>query len=406
MLYKIPAFTLLCAFAVFVLSACASAAPTATPEAMMGKTPDAMTKPTDAMVMEKTPDTMTKPTDAAMMEKTPNVMAHPTEAMMKETPDAMAHPTDAAMMMEKFAWQQINTSNAPDARYDHALAYDSAQQRIVLFGGRTTDKTFGDTWIYDLKTGAWRQVNTPGPSPRFGLASVYDPKRKMVYLFGGQNKDFYNDTWAFDTIKETWQEVKTDGAKPDIRYGHGVALDTISDRLIVSHGFAKDGRHDDTWALDLNTNQWSNITPQGTRPLKRCLLETAFAPASDTLYLFGGCSSGFGPCPQGDLWALDKTGKWTQIQAPGGMPSARENPALVYDDQANRLILFGGKGGGTLDDLWVYYPDKNMWEKIAVTGPSGRSSPDAVYDAVNHRVYLFGGNTANGAVNDLWVLDL
>jgi hypothetical protein len=74
-----------------------------------------------------------------------------------------------------------------------------------------------------------------------------------LILFAGQASQLFNDTWAFDTVKETWRDLKPKGAVPDVRYGLGGGYDAARDRLVITHGFAKDGRHDDTWALDLKT---------------------------------------------------------------------------------------------------------------------------------------------------------
>jgi N-acetylneuraminic acid mutarotase len=239
------------------------------------------------------------------------------------------------------------------------------------------------------------------------MGAVYDPARRVVMLFGGQQSELYNDVWAFDTESETWSQVTTQGTQPDIRYGHGTALDAVNDQLVISHGFARDGRHDDTWALDLKTNTWKDLTPEGTKPLKRCLLEADFSGISESVYLFGGCSSGFGPCPQGDLWSFDlKSNTWTELVPTGPAPSARENPALVVEPRTGGLILFGGNAGGPVNDLWKYDPAANTWNEITLAGPSARKSHDAVYDAAHNRLFLFGGSTANGAVNDLWVLEL
>jgi hypothetical protein len=280
------------------------------------------------------------------------------------------------------------------------------KEQLVLFGGRAGSRVFGDTWIFDLQTQAWHELKTPGPSPRFGFASVYEPESSAVYLFGGQKSDFYNDTWKFDTISETWSEITTGDVKPDIRYGHGVTLDSRLNRLVISHGFARDGRHDDTWALDLTSFEWTELVPGADKPLKRCLHDIAYAPASNSVYLFGGCSSGFGPCPQGDMWtlALD-TNRWTQIRVEGAMPSARDNPSIVIDRTTGKLLLFGGRPDAPVDDLWLFSPNLSTWEQLDAKGPSARRSHDAVFDSSTGRMYLFGGNTASGATADLWMLE-
>jgi hypothetical protein len=199
--------------------------------------------------------------------------------------------------------------------------------------------------------------------------------------------------------------VQTGGDKPDIRYGHGVTLDETNHRLVVSHGFARDGRHDDTWALDLGTLAWQDVTPQGEKPEKRCLHDIAYAPTAEEIYLYGGCSSGFGPCPQGDLWTLDvKSGVW-EIKSPSGeVPSARENPAIAINTRTGNLILFGGKDDAAVNDLWEFSTANGTWRQVEAEGPSGRNSHDAIYDAAHNRLYVFGGKTADGASDELWML--
>lgn len=352
--------------------------------------------------------TQTAQTSSTRASATPTQMVRATDTHSPTAkPTATIEPTATnAPVTKNFAWTKLDAQNAPPPRFDHALAFDSDKQQLILFGGRAGGKIFGDTWIFDAATHQWREIKTPGPSERFGFASVYDPQSKAVYLFGGQKSEFYNDTWKFDTQSETWSEIHTQGAKPDIRYGHGVTLDTQNNRLIISHGFARDGRHNDTWALDLRTHQWTELTPSGDKPLNRCLHDIAYAPNLNAVYLFGGCSSGFGPCPQGDLWSLDlATNQWTLSSPTEETPSARENPAIVVDSETGNLILFGGKGAGAQNDLWVFDANAKTWNQIDASGPSARKSHDAVFDALNHRVFLFGGSGAEGALNDLWMLE-
>ena len=40
-------------------------------------------------------------------------------------------------------WTQIKPSTSPSARSDHAMAYDSARQRTVLFGGSSSAGELG-----------------------------------------------------------------------------------------------------------------------------------------------------------------------------------------------------------------------------------------------------------------------
>jgi len=304
-------------------------------------------------------------------------------------------------------WQRIDASNRPPARYDHTLTLDVANNKLILFGGRDGSKLFGDTWTYDLEASAWREVKTStAPEARFGHAAAFDAKSRRVLVFGGQAGGFFNDVWAFDTAKETWQKIETKGTAPAARYGTSAVIDTRTNQLIITHGFAT-SRFDDSFALDLATNTWSRISPKDDVPLKRCLHEAVYDAGTDRMILFGGCSSGFGPCPQGDLWSLDVGGKdWNEVFPRGIKPSPRSNPALV-GDEAGRLILFGGlTSDGPSDDVWSLDIASGEWTGLDPSGsaPAARSSHDAVWNLETEQMIVFGGRGSGGALNDLWVL--
>jgi hypothetical protein len=76
------------------------------------------------------------------------------------------------------------------------MAFDSARQRIVLFGGRDSSyQRLGDTSEFD---GASRSEVHPStlPAPRSGACVAYDAGRRTIVVFGG---------WAAaGGIAETW----------------------------------------------------------------------------------------------------------------------------------------------------------------------------------------------------------
>jgi hypothetical protein len=312
-----------------------------------------------------------------------------------------------------FEWRQLRGKGGPAARWDHTLAADDAAKRLVLFGGRdAAGGALDDTWLYDLADRAWMRVDVPGPAPRFGHAVTVDQKARRLILFGGQSGDvFYNDTWIFDLAAGTWTQIDTgEGTAPTMRYGLPAVLDGTN-RFIISHGFSFEGRFDDTWALDLASGLWSEISPDAgaTRPLKRCLHEMAWHPATATLLLYGGCSSGFGPCPQGDLWQFNPESRaWTEL-TPADGPAARSNPSMVSDRNGERFILIDGlTDAGYSSEIWTGALDGGTFTWKAATAGGDAPSPRASHDAVLTRgdVYLFGGNGDAGPTNDLWKLSL
>jgi hypothetical protein len=141
--------------------------------------------------------------------------------------------------------------------------------------------------------------------------------------------------------------------------------------------------------------------------LKRCLHEAVWDDAAGRMLLFGGCSSGFGPCPQGDLWAFDPgERRWTEL-TPAGGPAARSNPALVVDAGNDRALLLDGlTEAGYVADLWQVSLDAApVWAELTATdGPAPRASHDAAL--VGDRLYLFGGTGDAGPLADLWTVAL
>ncbi len=310
------------------------------------------------------------------------------------------------------AWQQLAADKpGPATRFDHTLSADDEAKQLVVFGGRDANyAALNDTWVFDLDARTWTQIDGDGPAPRFGQAVAVDPATRRLYLFGGQNQDtFFNDTWQFDLNEHRWEQLDGgEGTAPSPRYGLSAVLDP-GGHLFVSHGFTFEGRFDDTWSFDVAENTWTDASPTaGERPLKRCLHEMVWMPTAEQILLYGGCSSGFGPCPQGDLWSyLPTTQTWTNI-TPADGPAARSNPALVWDSRTDRAYLFGGlTDAGHSADLWTGTLDTEnfTWSPLETSAtPAARASHDTAISA--GYLYLFGGTSNTGTFNDLWRLKL
>ena len=313
-------------------------------------------------------------------------------------------------------WQQLAADvSGPTARWDHTLAADDSGEQLVLFGGRTGDGApLDDTWRFDLEKQEWVQLAGSGPSPRFGHSVALDQAARKIYLFGGQadGSTFFNDAWMLDLATEEWSEINTgDSPRPQPRYGSSAVL-TDNGQLIISHGFTDLGRFDDTWSLDIEEGRWTDVSPPSgeLRPLPRCLHEAVWDASAKQMLLFGGCSSGYGPCPQGDLWAFDPAERtWAPIENDPA-PSPRSNPAFVIDPERDRALLIAGlTADGYAADVWSLAlgdATDGTWAQVTIEGegPSARGSLDAVISGDN--LYLFGGIGDQGVLADLWQLNI
>jgi hypothetical protein len=83
-------------------------------------------------------------------------------------------------------WQLMKPDNESPARGEHAMVYDSARQRLVLFGGGGNNIDYDDTWEWDGTS--WIQCySTVTPSARSVHAMAYDSARQRTILFGGKD---------------------------------------------------------------------------------------------------------------------------------------------------------------------------------------------------------------------------
>lgn len=112
----------------------------------------------------------------------------------------------------------------------------------------------------------------------------------------------------------------------------------------------------------------------------------------------------------GDTWELTGS-NWQKLASDG--PSARFSSTMVFDSHRNKMILFGGVKGEKygwgkedyLSDTWEL--EDGLWKKAAIKGPSARNAPAMVFDVNLKRVMLFGGlnNFDRKISNEVWSWD-
>lgn len=253
-------------------------------------------------------------------------------------------------------WAQL-ASEGPPARTFPGLVYDEARDALVLVGGNrvlfgdpaVTDTMLGDTWVW--KAGEWREVEVAGPGPRAEAAVVYDSHRQRVVLFGGYRRSpagniRLGDTWEWDGHQ--WALRAVDG--PPARNGAAFAFDARRQRAVL---FGGSGRAADTWEWD--GSRWRE-RDAGVVP-GRFNAVMMYASDLDRLVRFGGWT---GTSRASDTWTLDHTG-WTRLDAEG--PEARNHSAFVYDERRGKGVLFGGHDGDRVfGDTWEW--DGRGWRLV------------------------------------------
>jgi hypothetical protein len=202
-------------------------------------------------------------------------------------------------------WTELLPSGTPPTgRLAGVSAYDLLRQRFVGFGGVVGLPV--DTWVLDLSgEPEWSMVETDGDSPPggYGMTSIYDPVRDRMVVFGGStSEDYYgthNDTWELSLrpARPRWRKLDPQGPLPLARRSLTSIFDPLRYRMIVFGGW--DGNPDtdaflnDTWALSLSplvSMQWTELSPEGVIPTVRDAMTAAYDPLGDRMVVYGGWS--------------------------------------------------------------------------------------------------------------------
>jgi hypothetical protein len=190
-------------------------------------------------------------------------------------------------------WTQRKPATIPLRRVGHALAYDAARQRILLFGGSTSLGTYGDTWEWDGKDWTQRKP-TMNPIGRGAHKLVYDSVRQRVILFAGHNPTMLNDTWEWDG--NNWIQ-QAPASSPSVRNSHAMAYDSARQRVVVFGGQVFSTLPDDeTWEYGIAATAAAAGTPRPGGTVS--LMLTAASDAG--LFYQAGSSLGTGPIPVGN----------------------------------------------------------------------------------------------------------
>lgn len=281
--------------------------------------------------------------------------------------------------MTRLIWTQ-KQDIGPSARTGHAMAFDGARGRVVLFGGDATGSTrFNDTWEWDGED--WTQAQDIGPGARSQHAMVYDDVRQAIVLFGGSLEEATAaDTWQWDGAD--WTQVADSGPSP--RSHHAMAFDRVRGRIVLFGGRLADGAPaGDTWEWD--GEEWTQQEDVG--PPGRESHAMAYDAGRDRVVLFGGLT---GETALGDTWEWDGS-LWKQVAHFGANPCLASGMVFKND----RVELFGGISSLTavpptiFRDTWEW--DGKRWTLRQDIGPGRRWGHAMAFDSARSRVVLFGG---------------
>ncbi len=201
-------------------------------------------------------------------------------------------------------WRRLSPSQAPSPRVAPGTAFDAERGRLVLFGGAgerlvfcspvpvCSGRPLGDTWLFDPEAGAWEELPGPGPPPRVGHAMAYDPAADKVVLYGGavltgtRRGTALGDTWVFDPATGRWSQAQPSVSPPEKAFA-AMASDPVGGRLLLWGGSTPGEDDDGLWAFDAAGGEWAQV-PDGEAPIPRWFHNLLTVPDRDGLLLLGG----------------------------------------------------------------------------------------------------------------------
>jgi N-acetylneuraminic acid mutarotase len=327
----------------------------------------------------------------------------------------------AGLALEESSWTNVTTSEEPASRAYHEMVYDSESDVIILTHGQRSwpGLLFKETWTYSTNSNVWtNKITNTKPRGVVGHALAYDSKNDIVIMFGGgyDNDKSTSETWTYDFNSNTW-ENKTPSLSPPARLGHELVYDVQSERVILVGGrqdlLQNSLFYNDVWSYHYGTNTWTNVTPT-INPQARWYFSMVYDVHADRTILFGGYTKIDWGSPifrQGfkeDTWAFDlESTTWIELN-PSNNPAPRGYTSMVYQNQINRTILFGGwneEQDILFNDTWSYDYVTDNWSQENTNSPGKLTHTAMAYDNESNQTVLFGGYTEPYVVfsNSIWV---
>jgi hypothetical protein len=279
---------------------------------------------------------------------------------------------------DNLTWNLLNPQDAPDARLDMAMAPTGYSGQAILYGGVSNSTVFADTWLWDGTN--WRQLQ-PANSPGLlaGHAMAYDAARGQIVLFGGTigTTGAYSDqTWVWDGIN--WKQMQP-AVSPPARYGHAMAYDAVSRKIVLFGGYGDYAETNDTWTWD--GANWTQVVSPAA-PVARSGHAMAFDAARGEIVLFGGFLSQPAPTWFSDTWVWDSVNGWQQ-KFSATPPAARAGQVLAFHPALGSIVMIGGMGGKDIaaNGAWNYdYRDETwMWNGEAWVQQFPENQPGPAY---------------------------
>ena len=309
-------------------------------------------------------------------------------------------------------WATVDAGIQPLNRINHRMVHIPPHgyflDATLLFGGEVYDPnplhngrfTTNDMWRW-FGTNGWSRWDFPNPPPpRAQHAMAYDSKRERLVVFGGLYNDsrtniVYGDTWEWDGSQ--WQQ-RFPSNSPPARYNHAMAFDSVRGETLLIGGYLNAPEVNQTWAWD-GTNWFlrsTNVPPRLTSTyLGPYSVYNGVTMAFDEHH---GAAVLFGPFGASTYQVWEWAGgTWVANE-----PAAASDPGVLdsrggcaFYDSSRGMVGFAGAS----PYLYYWRPQTGTWPSryyrfnSLVDGATDYlpSGAQVVYDAGKRALLQFGG---------------
>jgi hypothetical protein len=268
--------------------------------------------------------------------------------------------------LENYQWQQIEViGEKPLPSEDHVVVYDPVGYRLILHGGED-GLTRNFTWAFDLKTKHWTNIKDESSPALEDHTAIFDSKRKRIVTFGGFNTQMYNiwEMYALyldpeSPVFEKWLTVRYKKKHPPGRMDHVAVYDSLKDRMVIFGGWDMERRDyfGDTWAFNFTSGKWAKIKTSRSHPTKRRHAVGVYDSKRNWFVIYGGYGE---KGLLNDSWAFDLTSDtWINI-TPG--PQPRIDHQAIFNPKTGNILIYGGDARlpKKFHDLWELQVRKDI----------------------------------------------
>ena len=287
--------------------------------------------------------------------------------------DTMGQTLDDLWEWDGKTWAQVAADVRPLSRVDAAIAYDPQRKSLILFGGTGNygQTVYGDTWEWNSTSRKWAQLK-PAASPDALRAHgmVTDTIRNKILLFGGMSSDYFlglgvpyknpirNEIWEWDGGKVTWtnRTPAASSATPAARAYPILAYDEGRQKMFLYDGPNYTSSYPATlgafWEWDPISAGWALRDSGDSLDYGNSIYVAYDSIRKREVLLTDAYDNATG---YNETWEIDAKGPTFYVRPLSTTPSSRASATTAFDSARGVVVLFGGiAGNGDSDETWEY----------------------------------------------------